>query len=471
MAPKRILFVAETSLETESAVAAKGYAVTRVADVDGALTELSHRHFDLVLLDSPPTLWVQPAALQKLADAAPHTPILKCSGPESLAAALDFLNHSTTAGPAVPEGRVRRMLYGVTRGIARHLNSTLTPILGNAELLLQQATRAEDRRMLQEIVDASLEAQRLVMRLQELPAAASGEERAEVDINELLRHVVEVTEPWWRHDLRREGRDIEVTLDLGPACLLQGDAAALQDVFLQLLLNAIEAIAAQGRVEIKTEHTATEIRVMFIDNGIGVPRELQPLLFQPFITSKGPQRAGLGLSTVQAVLAEHNGSIEIFSKEREGTTVVVRLPHAAAGRDAQQADAMCEESEEPIGLHNILIIEDEDQVRHLLKTVLEKAGQQVTAVASPEEGLAAFRRGSYDVVFTGWGKDGLSGLQAAQKVKEMSPPTRLILITGWGTQVNTRQVFTWCVDAILTLPFTINQVRRRLREVLASHTQ
>jgi len=142
MAPKRILFVADTSPETERAVAAKGYAVTRAADLDGALTQLRQD---------------QPVALQELTEAAPHTPILKCTGPESLAAALDFLQHSPIAGPAVPEGRLRRMLYGVTRGNARHLNSTLTPILGNAELLLQQAARAEDRRMLQEIIDASLD--------------------------------------------------------------------------------------------------------------------------------------------------------------------------------------------------------------------------------------------------------------------------------------------------------------------------
>lgn len=467
MAPKRILFVADISPEAENSIAANGYAVTRVTDLADALAQLRQNHFDLILLDSPLALQVHPAALQELTNAAPHTPILKCTGPESLAVALDFLQHTPTAAYAVQEERLRRMLYGVTRGIAHHLNSTLTPILGNAELLLQQAARAEERRMLQEIVDASLEARRLIMRLQELPAMSSGEGRGPVDINSLLRRVVEATEPWWRHDLRREGRDIEVTLDLGPACVLQGDIAALQEVFVQLLFNAIEAIPAQGRVEIKTEHTPAEIRVMFIDNGIGVPRELQSRLFQPFITSKGPERAGLGLSTVQAVLAEHNGSIEIFSKEREGTTVVVRLPYGQPLGAAPRPDAVREEVDESIGSHNILVIEDEDAVRQLLKTVLEKAGQQVTAVASAEEGLAAFRRGNYEVVFTGWGKDGLLGLQTAQKVKEVAPQTRLILITGWGTQVDTRQAFIWCVDAILTLPFTINQVCRRLREVLA----
>jgi CheY-like chemotaxis protein/two-component sensor histidine kinase len=384
------------------------------------------------------------------------------------------LQSGSQSGNGYPESsdwrkaEIRGSLFGVVRGVMHHISNALTPVLGNAQLLLQQARGEKDILMLQQIVERSLEATQLVRRLQELYAPTTGADRQQVEINALIRQIVETTEPWWKDELRRDGRSVDVRADLQELSPVTADLPALREALLQLLLNAVEAIPGQGHVEIKTEQAGDEARIMFMDNGVGIPEHIQRRIFDPFVTTKGAGRAGLGLTTVQAVIADHGGRVEVFSREGTGTTVVISLPKAPSC--AAKSDTVDITGGSATGAAlpalDVLVIEDEEPVRQLLAKVLENEGQRVTTVASGPEGLIAFRRGNFPLVFTDWGMESLSGLQVAQKIKELSPTTRVILVTGWGTQLDQRRASDWCVDAILAKPFTIEQVRRRIEEVL-----
>ena len=474
---------------TEALLVAKGYRVIIASEAKEFLKRLGEDRFDIILGDLPLSTPEGVQLLDQARQVAPGIPMLLAAGSLSLgkaAAALESARGNEDGKeetePPIDSRRFmesllkaekRRTLFSIINGIAHYLNNALTPILGNAELMLNQQRglgtpeSAESQQMLEEIIDRSLQATRLIWQLQELFSFPTGKEEKQVDINYLLKMIVEATKPWWKDELRRDGRTVDVILDLGDVQLLQGDTVALREALLQLLINAIEAIPSQGRVEIKTECSATETRIMFIDNGIGIPEEVQERIFQPFVTTKGPQRAGLGLSTVQAVVADHNGNVEVFTREGAGTTVIVTLPNLLSLPEPTRMEPnLARDIEWKIPQCNILVIEDEEPVRQLLTTVLEKEGQRVTAVASGTEGLEAFRKGNYPLVFTDWGMERMSGLQVAQKIKEISPTTRVVLVTGWGAQLDQRRACEWCVDYVLAKPFTIEQVRHRLRDVL-----
>ncbi len=490
--PRRILLLEQDTDNLrlmEALLTAKGYEVTAASEAKEALKQLEVARFDIIVADIEPSTLDGAQLLDRVRQLAAETPLFLAVGFHALEAAVAALVGSGDSSPAESKAEPlrdsrrfmehllkaerRRTLFSIANGLAHHLNNALTPILGNAELMLNQQQdhgvpeSAESRQMLQEIIDRSLQATRLIWQLQELFAFPAGKERELVDINHLLRMIVEATKPWWQDELRRDGRTVDVVLEPGDIQPLYGDVVALREALLQLLINAVEAIPSQGRVEIRTEGSARETRIMFIDNGIGIPEEVQGRIFEPFVTTKGPQRAGLGLSTVQAVAADHQGNVEVFTQEGAGTTIIVTLPSTLSPPGPEKAPSLlAEATEQDIPESNILVIEDEEPVRQLLATVLEKEGQHVTAVASGPEGLAAFRKGNYPVVFTDWGMDAMSGLQVAQKIKEMAPATRVVLVTGWATQLDHRRAREWCVDYILTKPFTIEQVRRRLRDVL-----
>jgi CheY-like chemotaxis protein/anti-sigma regulatory factor (Ser/Thr protein kinase) len=359
-------------------------------------------------------------------------------------------------------------MYGIIRGVMHNINNALTPVLGNAQLLLQRTRDAENAQMLQEIIERSLHATRLIRRLQELFTLPAGASKEPVDINILIGQVVETTEPWWKDELRRDGRAVDVIADLRDLPLVTADLPSLREALLQVLANAVEAIPGQGHVEIKTEQTGDKVQIMFMDNGVGIPEHVQQRIFEPFVTTKGAQRAGLGLTTVQAVIADHGGEIEVFSREGAGTTVVITLPSVSTQTKSEELGITSSSVEAALPALNVLVIEDEEPVRQLLVKILEKEGQHVTAVSSAQEGLAAFRRGSFPVVFTDWGMESFAGLHIAQRIRELSPKTRVILVTGWGAQLDQRRAREWCVDAILAKPFTIEQVRQKLRVVFGS---
>lgn len=361
-----------------------------------------------------------------------------------------------------------RTISNLTRGIAFHLKHSLATVLGNADILLHDSPLdVQSRAMLQEILDQSQQANRLLRRLEELSADAP-EQRAEININQLIRNLVEASEPW-KDELGRQGRAIKIELDLDRVPPVVGDMTALREAFRQLLVNAIEAIAESGTVRLKTEQAANRVRILFTDDGVGVPHDLQKRMFQPFITSKGPQKVGLGLSVVQSIIVGHGGTVDISSQESVGTTVIVSLPITPP--EGVELDAPSQPASRNLSdllpPRKVLVIEGDASARELLTGVLSEEGQRVTAASSSEEGLSAFLQGRHAMVFMDWGKDGVSALQVAQKIKQVEPNTRVVLVTNWGSQVDAQQAAHWLVDDVLSKPLTRSQFQKWLYARLA----
>jgi signal transduction histidine kinase len=213
----------------------------------------------------------------------------------------------------------------IAAGVAHEINNPLGVILGYVKLLQKAQGNTEELRILEE---ETRQCQRIVEGLLDLsraPRLADGP----VDLGELARDAVERLEEAGR----LEGRLVEVP-DGTRRVFARGDEAKLRQVVFNIVLNAAEAVPEGGSIRLLTSQTSGEVVLTVADSGPGIPEEIVPRLFDPFVTTKR-KGTGLGLAISQSIVEAHGGHIEIQSRPNEGTRVAVRLPAAGGpGREA-----------------------------------------------------------------------------------------------------------------------------------------
>jgi PAS domain S-box-containing protein len=224
-----------------------------------------------------------------------------------------------------------RAVGEMAAGIAHNFNNILTTILTRAQLLGQQLGNTMAlQRGLALVEQAASDGAAMVRRLQQLARGGVDGEMAWLDVNALVQEVVETTQPLWQDHARREGRPVELDLALSPLPRVQGRAAELREVLINLLLNAVEAMPQGGRLTLRTWAEKASVCVAVRDTGIGMTPEVQRRLFDPFFTTKGARGTGLGLSVSQAIIKGHHGSLTVDSAPGRGTTFVITLPQPTA---------------------------------------------------------------------------------------------------------------------------------------------
>jgi PAS domain S-box-containing protein len=223
-----------------------------------------------------------------------------------------------------------RMVGEMAAGIAHNFNNVLTTILTRAQILALQGTdETALQRGLNLIAQAASDGATIVRRLQQLARGAGTSEVSALDLNAVVQEVVETTQPVWHDHARREGRPVEVRLELMPLPQIVGRAAELREVLTNLLLNAVEAMPQGGQLTLRSWTEGREICVAVSDTGVGMTPEVQCRLFDPFFTTKGAHGTGLGLSVSQALIKGHQGTLTADSEPGHGTTFVIRLPVAS----------------------------------------------------------------------------------------------------------------------------------------------
>src|SRR5262245_36694688 len=223
-----------------------------------------------------------------------------------------------------------RMVGEMAAGIAHNFNNVLTTILTRAQILALQGTDATAlQRGLNLIAQAASDGATIVRRLQQLARGSGTSEMAALDLNAVVQEVVETTQPVWHDHTRREGRPVEVRLELMPLPQIVGRAAELREVLTNLLLNAVEAMPQGGQLTLRSWTEGKEICVALSDTGVGMTPEVQRRLFDPFFTTKGVRGTGLGLSVSQALIRGHHGTLTAHSEAGRGTTFIIRLPVAS----------------------------------------------------------------------------------------------------------------------------------------------
>ncbi|HWD90757.1 MAG TPA: ATP-binding protein [Verrucomicrobiae bacterium] len=368
-----------------------------------------------------------------------------------------------------------KALGQMASGIAHDVNNALSPVVGFADIILNGdfGLDAKAKKYLKYIRTAGEDIAHIVARLREFYRTRDEKEALhELSINTLVEQVVEMTRPRWRDIPQSNGITIEVQTDLTPDILpLPAIESEIREAFTNLVLNAVDAMPQGGKITLRTRTVrqpndakyARYVAVEISDDGMGMNEETRKRCLEPFFSTKGKRGTGLGLAMVYGVMKRHEGTIEIQSEPGKGTTFRLLFPvRSTLRKEADNGDIA------PIQPLQILCIDDEPLLRELIKEILERDGHEVEVSDGGQSGLDEFRlareRGRpFDVVFTDLGMPYLDGRQVARLIKQESPSTPVVMLTGWGAFMKDDSEPPDQVDGIVSKP----PRSRELREVLS----
>jgi two-component system cell cycle sensor histidine kinase/response regulator CckA len=279
------------------------------------------------------------------------------------------------------------------------------------------------------------------------------------------------------------GEDVEVLTVPGRALgTVKADPGQIEQVIMNLALNARDAMPQGGKLTLETENMELDdayarehqplqpgnyVMLAVSDTGTGMTPETQAHIFEPFFTTKEVGKGtGLGLSTVYGIVKQSGGFIWVYSEPDQGTSFKIYLPRI--DQPAEGVDAEKQSVGIPLGTETILLVEDDAQLRQLTSSVLAHCGYKVLSAAGTEEGLALFRANHRDIrlLVTDVIMPGMNGRQLAEQVKQISPHTRVLYISGYTSNAI---VHYGVLDPglwFLPKPFSLSALIAKVREVL-----
>ena len=357
-------------------------------------------------------------------------------------------------------------------GIAHDFNNLLTIIGGRAELLTLLAE--PDHPMnngLQAIHDAAMRAGALTRQL--LAFSRRQTLRAQdLDLGHVVEHMMPMLE-------RVIGEDIELRYTPGTAgWLIHGDAAQIEQILMNLVVNARDAMKAGGNIDITTNHRPISaahpelepgdyVELAVADTGCGIPPEIRDKVFDPFFTTKGVgEGTGLGLATVHGIVRQSGGAIELSSEPDQGTRFAILFPrhHGEATRHGP-AD---EEQLPPGGSERVLVVEDEAMVRETVIAMLDDAGYHTLEATSGHQALELLEglEAPPALVLSDVVMPGMAGTELAAKLAVRHPWIKVLLMSGYP-DVRTSDL---AGVVVLPKPVGLLDLRRAVREQLDETT-
>ena len=386
---------------------------------------------------------------------------------------VEALKELRTAQQQLVEQERLGALGQMASGIAHDFNNALSPIVGFADILLEHPDRIADRarvvRYLELIKASAQQAAQVVRRLREFYRRRSrGEVFLPVDLNPLIQQTIELTRPRWEQQTQAAGHPIKLQTDLADIPMIYGNADELRDAFTNLIFNAVDGMPQGGTLTIRSAQAEQAVCLEFSDTGVGMSAETRRHCFEPFFSTKGEHGTGLGLALVHGIIRRHDGNINIESSLGIGSTFTICFPLTIS--QPVSVPLVTAEELPPLQAVQVLLVDDEAQLREMLVEFLQLSGCTVEAVASGAEALAKFRVGKFDVVITDQAMPGMNGDQLAAAIKQQVATTPVILLTGFGMLMQL-EALPPGVDLILSKPIGLADLRAGLTRVLHKPTK
>lgn len=352
----------------------------------------------------------------------------------------------------------------MTMGIAHDFNNLLSGILGYTELLksyaddeVKDATLSEHLRTIEQ---AALDGAALIRKIQQYIRQEKQTHFTPLDIATLIQDCVSLTRPYWYNEPRRMGIAIEVKQDIEDVPPVMGSATELREVFLNLILNAVQAMPDGGSITFRTHNTEDGVRVDVRDNGVGMSENVRQRIFEPLYSTKGERGTGMGLAVSYGIIQEHEGTIGVESRLGEGTSFHILLPRAEESHKERRDKV----DKRPRKAARVMVVDDEKMVRTILGKLLRLKGHSVVQAESGEEAIQLADSHEFDVVFTDLGMPKMNGRQLARKLRDRHPHLPIVLLTG-DTEAGEPGAE---IDVVLSKPFKIEQLEITIQDVLRS---
>jgi signal transduction histidine kinase/HAMP domain-containing protein len=367
-----------------------------------------------------------------------------------------------------------KALGQMASGIAHDVNNALSPVVGFSDIIMNGdfGLDLRGKKYLKYIRTAGEDIAHIVARLREFYRTRDDNESLHpINLNILVEQVVEMTRPRWRDIPQSNGITIEMETELAVDIPeIAGIESEIREAFTNLVLNAVDAMPKGGKITLRTrmlpqtngQKYPSQMAVEVSDTGTGMDEETRKRCLEPFFSTKGKRGTGLGLAMVYGVIKRHEGAIDIKTEPGKGTTFHLSLPVRAN---------LCKDTDDevtaPIEPLQILCIDDEPLLRELIKEILERDGHTVEVSDSGQSGIDEFRvareRGRpFDVVITDLGMPYLDGRQVAKTIKQESPSTPVIMLTGWGAFMKEDGNAPEQVDGIISKPPRSRELRGML---------
>jgi len=340
-------------------------------------------------------------------------------------------------------------------GVAHNFNNILGGILGKAELMLLWTTDPRLQRDLETIRKAALDGAETVKRIQEFTRVRTDTSHfVPVDINEIVSDAINFMKTKWKDEAEARGIVFQLTTNLGTLRPIAGNPSELREVFTNIILNALDAMPGGGTLHVETSMTPQHVEITFTDSGVGIREEWQERIFDPFFSTKGVVGQGLGLSVSYGIISRHQGTITVQSSPNKGSTFKVTLPLRAGN---PQGEPDCPNPPNPGNPCSILVIDDEEMIRETLKDMLTMLGHNPTTASGGQEGLALATERQFDVILTDLSMPGMNGWQVAEVLSEQQVDIPVVMMTGWGVQIDPGQEELRGIRRVLPKPFWRNR--------------
>ena len=361
-------------------------------------------------------------------------------------------------------------------GAAHELNNPLTAILGVSDLLRERAADESSKRQIDLIHQQARRAATIVQNLLAFsrPMARG---RATLRLDDILKEAISIER------MNLEKRNIRVTFSAPDGPLpIDGDRKLLLQVFLNIITNAEQSISPareQGELKISIAREGEKIGVTFADDGPGIPADIIGKVFDPFFTTKRPGGgSGLGLTISLAVIKEHGGTIDVESEPGAGAVVRVVLPAAiekeappaASVPPAKLAPAL--ETAVAASGHSVLIVDDEEGIREIVREGLAGRAMKVHSVGSSEEAIAWLAQNSAEVVVCDFNLPGMNGEKLFDELRRRmgAAVPQFVFMTGELVSSSVTERYQEMGARVLRKPFQLSALAALITELLQPHS-
>jgi len=355
-----------------------------------------------------------------------------------------------------------RALGQLASGVAHDFNNALAAILGRVQLVRRNAHDEALTHNLNIIQTAAEDAAATVRRIQTFARQSQTEEFESLAVDSLLRDAAEITRTRWENEARARGLHYDVVLDLQPEMHALGSASELREVFVNLIVNAVDAMPQGGRLSITCAKSADQVRLLFKDTGTGMTEDVRARIFEPFYTTKGMHGTGLGLAVSYGIIERHHGRIRAESEIGSGTTFEIELPFVAPVPQAAKQSEVRHQENLPL---SVLVIDDEAFVRETLGEMLEVLSHKVVTAGSGREALELLAVQSFDLIFTDLSMPEMDGWEVAREIRRRRMETSIVLVTGYGKGTTPPAGEENLIDGIIGKPFDFTQVEETIAKV------
>lgn len=366
----------------------------------------------------------------------------------------------------------------LARGIAHDFNNLLTPILGYASLLLRNLPEKSPlRNDVQAITRAAESATSLIRQLTEFSQSHTLETKI-LELNPIIENIIQFLP-------RSLGDKIQLITRLDKQLWpVKADASRLEQVVVNLAVNARDAMPQGGKLIIETSNQVLDqhyrathpevacgnyVTLAISDTGQGMPPHVMDHIFEPFFTTKPKGKGtGMGLTTVYGIVRQFGGHINCYSEVKRGTTFKIYLPQAQGAVNTNPTDAASPEAHLPGGHETILVVDDEAHIADMVSHLLTELGYQTVPANSGREAQTRFDQAAkpMDLVITDIVMPEMNGVELVKQLRQKKPELKALYMSGYTTQAALQIGVLKPKTAFLQKPFNFETLAQSVRNLL-----